>query len=40
MDISSIQTVLKNFNKEQMKSEMKTDAINDAMEMGMDNVEE
>jgi hypothetical protein len=41
MDISSIQTVLKNFNKESMKAEFKQEAMNDAMEMGMGgNVEE
>ncbi len=40
MDISSIQTVLKNFQKESMKAEFNQDAVNDAMEMGMDNVDE
>ena len=40
MDISQIQTVLKNFNKESMKAEFQQDAVNDAMEMGMDNVDD
>lgn len=40
MDIQSIQTVLKNFSKESMKAEFNQDAVNDAMEMGMDNVDE
>jgi hypothetical protein len=40
MDIQSIQTVLKNFQKESMKAEFNQEAVNDAMEMGMDNVDE
>ena len=40
MDISSIQTVLKNFNKESMKAEFNQEAMNDAMEMGMGDVDE
>ena len=40
MDIASIQNVLKNFNKESMKAEFNQEAVNDAMEMGMDNVDE
>ena len=40
MDIQSIQTVLKNFNKESMKAEFNQDAVADAMDMGMDNVDE
>ena len=40
MDISSIQNVLKTFNKESMKAEFNQEAVNDAMEMGMDNVDE
>jgi charged multivesicular body protein 2A len=40
MDIAAIQNVLKNFNKESMKAEFNQEAVNDAMEMGMDNVDE
>ena len=40
MDIASIQNVLKTFNKESMKAEFNQEAVNDAMEMGMDNVDE
>ncbi len=40
MDIASIQQVLKTFNKESMKAEFNQEAVNDAMEMGMDNVDE
>ena len=40
MDIAAIQNVLKNFNKESMKAEFNQGAVNDAMEMGMDNVDE
>lgn len=35
MDISSIQTVLKNFSKESMKAEVKQEAVADAMDMAM-----
>lgn len=40
MDISSIQQVLKTFNKESMKAEFNQEAVNDAMEMGMGDVDE
>ncbi len=40
MDISSIQQVLKSFQKESMKADFNQEAVNDAMEMGMDNVDE
>ena len=40
MDIASIQNVLKTFNKESMKAEFNQEAVNDAREMGMDNVDE
>ena len=40
MDISSIQQVLKTFNKETMKAEFNQEAVNDAMEMGMGDVDE
>ena len=40
MDIASIQQVLKTFNKESMKAEFNQEEVNDAMEMGMDNVDE
>ena len=40
MDIAAIQGVLKTFNKESMKAEFNQEAVNDAMEMGMDNVDE
>ena len=40
MDVKQIQNVLKEFTKESAKAEMQQDMVNDAMEMGMDNVEE
>ena len=40
MDISEIQNVLKTFQKESMKAEMKQDVVSDAMDMGLDNVDE
>ena len=40
MDVASIQTVLRNFNKESMKAEANQDAVNDAMEMGMADVDD
>ena len=40
MDVSSIQQVLKSFQKESMKADFNQEAVNDAMEMGMDNVDE
>ena len=40
MDISQIQNVLKTFQKESMKAEMKQETVADAMDMGLGNVEE
>ena len=40
MDISQISNVLKTFQKESMKAEMKQEAVSDAMDMGLDNVDE
>ena len=40
MDVSQIQTVLKNFSKESMKAEFNQEAVNDAMEMNMGDVDE
>lgn len=40
MDVGQIQTVLKNFQKESMKAEFNQESVNDAMEMGMGNVDE
>ena len=40
MDISQIANVLKTFQKESMKAEMKQEAVADAMDMGLDNVDE
>ena len=39
MDISEISTLMKNFQKEQMKSEMKQEMVADAMDMGDVNEE-
>ena len=40
MDISQIQQVLKTFNKESMKAEVKQEAVADAMDMAQGNVDE
>ncbi len=40
MDISQIQNVLKTFQKESMKAEMKQETVADAMDMGLGNVDE
>ena len=40
MDIKSIQDVLKQFNKESMKAEMNQDAVNNAMDMNMGDVDD
>eukprot|EP00347_Sterkiella_histriomuscorum_P021172 403334975 len=40
MNIQQIQTVLKDFTKESMKQGINQEAIDDAMSMGMDNVDE
>ena len=40
MDIQQIQDVLKTFNKESMKAEMKQDAVSMAMDMNSGNVDE
>ncbi len=39
MNIQEISTLMKNFQKEQMKSEMNQEMVSDAMDMG-DDVEE
>ena len=40
MNINEIQTLMKNFQKEQMKTEMKQEMIADAMDIGADVAEE
>ena len=40
MEVNQIREVMKEFNKQTGKAEMNQDMINDAMEMGMDNVDE
>lgn len=40
MDIQSIQTVLRTFNKETMKAEFNQEAVGDAMDMAMGDVDE